>query len=416
MAGTATARRMEGGRNAASRTPLRPRMEPVLAGPSDRAVLSAPAPAGAVFRRDEGAPPVRVPPMTIDADGEAPAVQVSSAAADTASAGNAAAFAAERPVSSCPMPARRLSLSIIASIALHGAAAAAFVWLGLKAPVPISAGEEGIPVELVVAADTGSAAREETASGRQETTAPSIDSDARQAVEAPPAEAPPEMAAVEPVEAPTDTPPAAQPDPLTNAERVVDQLPPPPMPGALAVAEAPLEPPPIETHSVAEPVTAPSEHPVPQQIEAAAVTPQMAELQAAPAEPVVPPTPAPAVQPPSPPVIRREAVRSPPTRREAPTARERTRPTRQAAVTSQPERPARAARQVEARASRAERGRVPVSVTARRPTRTAPPALRRPQPSPNGASASWLISPGTRSIRKVRAMPASAAAPPSPSR
>ncbi len=49
-------------------------------------------------------------------------------------------------------------------------------------------------------------------------------------------------------------------------------------------------------------------------------------------------------------------MRPPPTRREAPAARERTRPTRQAALTSQPERETRTARQAEARASRAERG------------------------------------------------------------
>jgi protein TonB len=254
------------------------------------------------------------------------------------------------------MPARRLSLSIIASIALHGAAAAAFVWLGLKAPAPISAGEEGIPVELVVAADTGAAAREEAASGKEETQAPSSDSEARQAVEAPPAEAPPDMAALESVPVPTDAPASAQPDPLTDAERIVDQLPTPPMPETLAVAEAPVEPPPVETQSLAAPVTAPAEPPAPQQVEAEAVTPQMADLQAAPAQPVVPPTPAPVIQPPPPPVIRQEAARKLPTRRDAPTARERSRPTRQAAVTSQPERPARAVRQAESRASRAERG------------------------------------------------------------
>ncbi len=188
MAGTAAARRTDGGRNTASRTPLRARAEPALHAPGDREARPAaavPVPSVAAHRRNEDAPPVLVPLAAPAATSPAPAVAIPQSHGE-AHALPAASIPAERPVSACPMPARRLSLSLIASIALHGAAAAAFVWLGLKAPAPISAGEEGIPVELVVAADTGSAAREEAASGRQETPTPASDSEARQAVEAPP--------------------------------------------------------------------------------------------------------------------------------------------------------------------------------------------------------------------------------------
>ena len=169
MAGAATARRMEGGRPMASRSRGRARVEPVLLGSDGQTRTGLPGSAspGAAAQRGEGAPPVILPLPEPAAAVPAPAVVISAAAMDDHAAGAAVAIAPERAISTCPMPARRLSLSVIASIALHGAAATAFVWLGLKAPAPISAGEEGIAVEMVVAADTGSASQQDTASGRE---------------------------------------------------------------------------------------------------------------------------------------------------------------------------------------------------------------------------------------------------------
>ena len=361
MAGAATARRMEGGRPMASRSRGRARVEPVLVGSDGQTRTGLPGSAspGAAAQREEGAPPVILPLPEPAATVPAPAVVISAAAMDDHAAGAAVAIAPERTVSTCPMPARRLSLSVIASIALHGAAAAAFVWLGLKAPAPISAGEEGIAVEMVVAADTGSASQQDTASGREEAVNPTIASEVRQAVEAPPAETPPEMAALDPSPVPTDEPPVAQPDPLTMAERLVDQLPPPPMPEPLAVAERSVEPPPVESPAppVPEQAATPPQPAAPVQAEAPAEANQLAELQTTPPQPVLPPPPAPALRPATPPpAVRREAVRQPPTRREAPVTRDQTRPTRQAAATPQPERPARAARQAASAAAQAERG------------------------------------------------------------
>jgi protein TonB len=257
----------------------------------------------------------------------------------------------------CPHPvAARISLSVIASFLLHAGAAAAFVWLSWTAPPPISAGEEGIPVELVVAAETGSSSRQEAASGRHESETPSADSQALQKVEAPPAETPPEPAVAEPVETAAEEPPVAQPDPVTTAERILDQLPPPPMPDTLPILEKP-----------AEPVVAETPPPPPAETAAKIETPEPAEVQAALAPPVEPPPP-PVVEPPpqvtpppapraeQPPPVRREATRPPRTRRETPTTRETRRPTRQAAATPQRERSSRAARQAQARASVAERG------------------------------------------------------------
>ncbi len=280
---------------------------------------------------------------------------------------------------------------------LHAGAAAAFAWLCWTMPPPISAGDEGIPVELVVAADTGSASQQEAASGRHETEAPSSDSQAVQKVEAPPAETPPEPAASEPAETTAAEPPVTQPDPMTTAQRILDQLPPPPMPDHLPVIDRPAEPVLADTRSAPvrsepveqlQPAPAPEPAPVPEarqpvvQAEAAppAVPVETAQkveteaptkVQAAVApQPVETPPPAPIVQPPPPqvaptppvqrvqqprPSARRETTR-PPTRREAPTTREHRRPTREVAAVPQPERSARAARQVESRASVAERG------------------------------------------------------------
>jgi protein TonB len=290
----------------------------------------------------------------------------------------------------CPHPvAARLSLSVVASMLLHAGAAAAFVWLSLAPPPPISAGEEGIPVELVVAADTGSAAQHETASGRDETQSAATQSEARQRIEAPPAETPPEPAAAEPEETAAAEPPVAQPDPLTTAQRILDQLPPPPMPDHLPVIDRPAEPvlaearsEPVRDDPPPQPEVQPAPAPEPAPVAETPpppqpVTPQKAETQeptevqaAVAPPPVEPPPPAAVVQPmpqvtPVPPVqraerprppARHEATRPPPTRRVAPPTRERVRPTREAAAAPRPERPARAARQAESRASIAERG------------------------------------------------------------
>lgn len=303
------------------------------------------------------APPVEVAPVTaMQGGGSAPVPTIAGAAAPARRMGGA----------------RGASLAVITSLILHAAAAAAIAWLSWTAPPPISAGEEGIPVELVVAADTGVAAQQEAASGRHETESSTTDSQPAQKVEVPPVETPPNLSASDPVETPSEDPPVAQPDPLTTAERILDQLPPPPVPELLPIVDRPAGP--ILAEARSQPVTdvpAPQPATLPdaaQTIE----TPEPSEVQATVAPPPVEqpspvaqgrelqaPPPAPPVQqletPPAPPV-RREATRPPPTRREAPTTQERHRPTRQAAATVQPERPARAAPQAEARGSLAERG------------------------------------------------------------
>ncbi|AVO44476.1 TonB family protein [Phreatobacter cathodiphilus] len=304
------------------------------------------------------APAVVVVPGPADA-APAPAVVVVPAPAPEGAAAPLPVVETDLSARGCPHPvAARISLSVIASFMLHAGAAAAFVWLSWTAAPPISAGEEGIPVELVVAADTGSASQQEAASGRHESQTPSADSQALQKVEAPPAETPPEPTVSEPVETASEEPPVAQPDPVTTAERILDQLPPPPMPDTLPILDKPAEP----------VVVAAPPPPPPAETAAKVETLEPAEVQAALAPPVEPP-PAPVVEPPPqvtpppvprvqqpPPPVRREATRPPPTRREAPTTRESRRPTRQVAATPQRERPSRAARQAEARASVAERG------------------------------------------------------------
>lgn len=407
MAGRSTARRTETGRSHPARPAARGRAEPVLPGarpgPPDLAeapaVLTLALSPGRAEPVGEAAPAVVVMPEPSSAVA-APDVLIP---ANRAPEGEVAAplpvVQTDLSARGCPHPfAARVSLSIVASMLLHAGAAAAFAWLSWTMPPPISAGEEGIPVELVVAADTGSASQQEAASGRHETEAPSSDSQAAQKVEAPPAETPPEPAASEPAETTAAEPPVAQPDPMTTAQRILDQLPTPPMPDHLPVIDRPAEPvadtrsAPVRNEPVEQPQLqpAPAREPAPvpearqpvvqaeaappavpvetaQKVETEAPT----EVQAAVApQPVETPPPAPIVQPPSPqvaptppvqrvqqprPSARRETTRSP-TRREAPTTRERRRPTREVAAVPQPERSARAARQVESRASVAERG------------------------------------------------------------
>lgn len=409
MAGRSTARRTETGRSHPARPAARGRTEPAFPGarqgasdaPEAPAVLTLALSVAPVEPVGPAAPAVVVIPEPSSA-ALAPDVVVSRAPVQE---GEVVAplpvVEADLSARGCPHPvAARVSLSIVASMLLHAGAAAAFVWLSLTAPPPISAGEEGIPVELVAAADTGSASQQEAASGRHETETPSSDSQAVQKVEAPPAETPPEPAASDPVETASEEPPVAQPDPLTTAQRILDQLPLPPMPDHLPIIERPAEPVLADARSAPVPDETPPPRakpaPTPEPV-AAAVTPppvvqaeapqpatppdpaqavesqEQTEVQVAVApRPAEPPPPAPVIQPPPPlqstttppvqrvetprPPVRREARRPPPTRREAPTARERTRPTRQVAARPQPERPARAARQVESRASVAERG------------------------------------------------------------
>lgn len=375
MAGRSTARRTETGRSHPARTSGRGKSEPVFA--SLRTGLDAGLPTAIVTlalpaARGEpatcAAPDVVVAPLPAARASVPDVVVVRDPAPDGAAAAPLPVVETDLSARGCPHPfAARVSLSLAASMLLHAGAAAAFVWLSWAAPPPISAGEEGIPVELVVAADTGSASQQEAASGRHESETPSTDSQAVQKVEAPPAETPPEPAASEPVETAAEEPPVAQPDPATTAERILDQLPPPPMPDTLPILDRPAEPVLAEAPPPAPVATAEPAQPVaPAETAQKAETPEPAEVQAAVAPPAVEPPPAPAVQPPpvvTPPVPqverpqpRREATRPPPTRREAPTTRERRRPTREVAAVPQRERPSRAARQAEARASTAERG------------------------------------------------------------
>lgn len=284
-------------------------------------------------------------------------------------------------------PAKRITASLVASVLLHVGAVALFAWASLNAPVLPADGEDGIPVELVAASDQAASSQQEIASGKDEGQTPSVATEQRQAIEAPPAETPPEPAADEPTDMAADQPPVAQPDPVSVAERIISQLPTPPMPDTLPIMERAPEPPPVEAQPVTEPVReapppAPEAQPQPaqetppqpaqdptQRVE----TPEPSEVQAMVSPPAAePPPPAPpqlATTPPQPvtppvvrreqprePVVRRQATRPPPARREAPTDASRTRPTRQTATTASPERPARAARQAESRAASAPRG------------------------------------------------------------
>jgi len=376
MAGRSTARRTETGRSHPARPTGRGWSEPTATGlrveggesPAPGAILALAPPASRGEPASSAAPAVVVAPASA-AGAPVPEVVVVRDAVPDGAAAPLPVVETDLSARACPHPfAARVSLSVVASLVLHAGAAAAFAWLSWAAPPPISAGEEGIPVELVVAADTGAAAQQEAASGRHESETPSTDSEALRKVEAPPAETPPEPAAAEPVETATDAPPVAQPDPVTTAERILDQLPPPPMPETLPILDRPAEPVVAEAPPPAPVVPAEPPQPVaPAETAQKAETPEPTEVQAAVAPPVVEPPPAPAVQPPSPaapppvpqverPQPRREATRPPPTRRAAPTTRESRRPTREVAAAPQRERPSRAARQAEARASVAERG------------------------------------------------------------
>ncbi len=389
MAGRSTARRTETGRSHPARPAARGRAEPVLPGARSGPLDLAEAPGVLTLSLSPGrAEPAgeAVPAVVVMPEPSSPAAAPDVVIAPMRSPEGE--VAAPQPVVGtdvsprrCPHPvAARVSLSIVASMLLHAGAAAAFAWLSWTMPPPISAGEEGIPVELVVAADTGSASQQEAASGRHETEAPSSDSQAAQKVEAPPAETPPESAASEPAETTAAEPPVAQPDPMTTAQRILDQLPPPPMPDHRPVIDRPAEPvladtrsAPVMNESVEQPQLQPAPAPEAAPVETAqkVETEAPTEVQAAVApQPVETPPPAAIVQPPSPqvaptppvqrvqqlrPSARHETTR-PPTRREAPNTRERRRPTREVAAVPQPERSARAARQVESRASVAERG------------------------------------------------------------
>jgi len=355
MAGRSTARRTETGRSHPARPAARGWAEPVLpvarpgstdlaeppgmltlalspervgpAGQAVPAVVIIPEPSS-----DMAAPDVViVPPRKLEGEVAAPLPVVETD------------LSARR----CPYPvAARVSLSIAASMLLHAGAAAAFVWLNWTMPPPISAGEEGIPVELVVAAETGAASRQEAASGREETQTPSTDSQAQERIEAPPLDSPPQLAAREAAETPSVEAPAAQPDPMTTADRIADQLPPHPMPDHLPVIDQPAAPllgdalsEPVRQEHASGPVSA---QPVQQQTPAETQSAQTEQAEATEA----PPPPAAVVQPARPPLSRREAA----------IIRERARPSRQVAARPQPERTTPAARQVESRARVAERG------------------------------------------------------------
>ncbi|KAF0120912.1 MAG: WNK lysine deficient protein kinase, partial [Xanthobacteraceae bacterium] len=303
MAGQATARRTETGRSHPARSAGRGRAEPVFplvrAGQLDPVLLPAILTLGLPCSRDE--PATLASPAVVIAseppvDGAAPAIVVPRAEA-LVSAAAVLLPVVETDLSKrgCPHPvAARVSLSIVASMLLHAGAAAAFVWLSWTMSPPISAGEEGIPVELVVAADTGSASQQEAASGREEPQTPSTDRQALERVEAPPVETSPEVAAREPAANPSEEPPVAQPDPTTTAERIVDRLPPPPMPEHLPIIDRPASPvladarsEPVREEAGPEPASA---QPVQQQAPAEALLPPTVEAEVA--ERVATPDPA----------------------------------------------------------------------------------------------------------------------------
>ncbi|MBY0360314.1 MAG: hypothetical protein K2X45_00280, partial [Phreatobacter sp.] len=350
MAGRSSARRTDTGRSHPARLAGRVWPEAALAGPRGEIAAEMAAVLTLAPKPPHQEPlAAAAPPVVVTGGGTvataAPAVEI---APVTAMQGGGSAPVPT--IAGAAAPARRMggargaSLAVITSLILHVAAAAAIAWLSWTAPPPISAGEEGIPVELVVAADTGVAAQQEAASGRHETESSTTDSQPAQKVEVPPVETPPKLSASDPVETPSEDPPVAQPDPLTTAERILDQLPPPPVPELLPIVDRPAGP--ILAEARSQPMTdVPAPQPATLPDAAQAIeTPEPSEVQATVAPPPVEqpspvaqgrelqtPPPAPPVQqletPPAPPV-RREATRPPPTRREAPTTQERHRPTR----------------------------------------------------------------------------------------
>jgi protein TonB len=368
MVRAATARRNDAGQGFSARhRPLpRDRQEPVLAPTLAPAPAAKPEPpvnpvaviamavrAARAEAVEAAAPPVviapeaeaavPVPPVAVDRAGDAEVSSVSPVVLPTW-AGRSEAAPPDRPTT-------RVTASFIASVLIHLGALALFLYLGLQSPTPMIPGEEGVPVELVADAQAGASAQQETASGNQDKPADDQAQEERQHVEAPPAETPvePPMAETSPVPTPVGEPPAAQPDPVTTAERILDQLPTPVLPETLPIAVTPPEPAPaaVQPQPVQETPPPPAVEPVPR-----VETEAPSEVQA-----VV--TPPPTVTPPQQQAVvapTRPATRPPPTRRQAPTDARTTRPTRQAAAAPAPERPARAARQTETRASAAERG------------------------------------------------------------
>jgi protein TonB len=397
MARGAAARRgkAETAMPARARTRLPDQFDPALvsgeAMPRTEAAIIAMAVRAVRQEASETAAPPVVAVAVPSPEAVAPEIVVESAAsAGTAEASAPAiALAVRDEAVPADKPAKRITASVVASVLLHVGAVILFAWASLNAPVLPADGEDGIPVELVAAADQAASAQQEIASGKDDGATPSTATEQRQAVEAPPAETPPEPAVAEPTDTAAEQPPVAQPDPVTTAERIIDQLPMPPMPDTLPIMDRAPEPPPVEAQPVTEPVQetpppppTPEAQPQPvqetppqpaqdptQRVE----TPEPSEVQAMVSPPVAePPPPAPpqlATTPPRPvtppvvrreqprePVVRRQATRPPPTRREAPTDASRTRPTRQTAATASPERPSRAARQAESRAASAPRG------------------------------------------------------------
>jgi TonB family protein len=373
MAGLSAARR-DRPQAAASARP------PVLREPAGRTDTSTVLPL--VLRADRldglieaSAPEVAIGPAAA-ADGAcAPVVVVNRPAPDTAPA-----VTPDRP--GCPYATAggRLTAFILASILLHTAVAAFAVWIALMQPPAAPSGEDAIPVELVVAEAEGAAARQESASGTANTTVVAVASEARQAVEAPQVAEQPRVPA-QPVDPVQDEAAVDQPDPLIQAERILDQLPVPPLPETVPILETapppPVEAPPVTDRPRVEPLAAATPVPAPAHADPAAVaaaipvpdlpaqTEVPAELQAAlperPAEPVSEPSPAPprlaALQP----AMAAAPVAAPPatppaSRRAAPTVEQRARATPRPAATVRPERRAPASRQTAAQAREAPRG------------------------------------------------------------
>lgn len=376
-----------------ARARLPDRLEPILSAADGVAASGTPKTEAAVIAmavravRQEAGELVAPPVVAIAAPppgAAAPEVLVTSAGASAAAPD--IALTARDAALPADKPTKRVTASVVASILLHVGAVALFAWASLHAPVLPADGEDGIPVELVAAADQAASAQQEIASGKEDGQTPSTVTEQRRAIEAPPAETPPEPAVAEPTDATAEQPPVAQPDPVSTAERIIDQIPTPPMPDSLPIMDRAPEPPPVEAQPVTEPAREtppptpeaqpqpvqetppqPAEDPT-QRVE----TPEPSEVQAMVSPPAVEPPPAPpqlATTPSRPvtppvvrreqprePVVRRQATRPPPTRREAPTDASRTRPTRHVAATPSPERPSRAARQAESRAASAPRG------------------------------------------------------------
>ncbi|WP_439575093.1 TonB family protein [Phreatobacter sp.] len=229
---------------------------------------------------DASAPPVTLAPVPASGAIAAPAVLAPDGVCEAAH--TAPAVTPDRP--GCPYATAggRLTAFILASIILHTTVAAFAIWIAWMKPPAATSGEDAVPVELVVAAEEGAAARQERASGTEDTTADAVPSEARQAVEAPQTTEMPQPAA-EPVEAAPEGPPVDQPDPETTAERILDQLPVPPMPDQVPVIE-----------TAQPPVRVPDPQPDPQAVAAAIPVPDLpaeTELPAALQPP--PPTPQP---------------------------------------------------------------------------------------------------------------------------